>query len=236
MKERTDAVRVARKKFYALRARHKEEERRAREEWDTVALEQIRLAETGSEIAEFFRSLPYADGSSARNKAEARVLELCDSVDTVRATYRKYPFVVLLEVRNRLSLVEVEAAKTTAELVHAAKRSLPFMIAVRNFCTKTAAAVAFAAFRKFLSGCKDKEECGTLVRTFGLDEWKNDERRWCLWSVADDVFWERLKELGWEPIEWDNRFIECHGDNTGISKKRPYFLWEREQKASGNDQ
>ncbi len=228
MKERVAVVRAARERFYALRARYKEEERLAREEWEIAVIEQIRLAETAAEIAEFFRSLPYKNGSSARYVAEARVLELCDSVDAVRATYRKYPFAMLWEAWNRLSLMEVEAAKTTAELVHAAKRSLPFTIAVRSCCPKTAAVVAFAAFRKFLSGCKDKEECGSLVTTFGIGEWKDDGRCWCLWSVADEVFWERLKELGWDIIREDRSRYAVYDEDTGRTIWRPCFFLKRE--------
>lgn len=227
MKERVAAVKAAREKFYALRARHKEEESLAREEWEIAAIGQIRLAETGSEIAEFFRSLPYKDGSSARNEAEVRVLELCDSVDAVRATYREYPFTMLREVWNRLSLMEVEAAGTTDELVHAAKRSLPFTITIES-CSKTATVVAFAAFRKFLSGCRDKEECGTLMRIFGLDEWRDDERRWCLWSVAAEVFWERLKELGWDIAKEDRPRDRVYNEDMSHMKWGPQVYLKRE--------
>lgn len=224
MKERTDAVRAARKKFYALRARHKKEERRAREEWNAAALEQIRLAETGPEIAGFFRSLPYADGSSVRCIAFEKLLNLCDSVDKIRVAYRKCHLYGLGSKWDALSLAEVEAATTTVDLVCAAKRSRRF----RDFGHGGRSLPWFAfeaAIRKFLLGCKNKEECAALGRTFDIGSWIEREG---LRYVADNLFWERLKELGWDIIREDRSRYAVYDEDTGRTIWRPYFFLKRE--------
>ena len=237
MKERVAVVRAARERFYALRARHKEEERLARDEWEAAVLNRIDKTDDYLEIAGFYSSLPYKDGSSARSVAVEKLLDLCDSVDKTRAAYRKRYLWKLGKKWDELSLAEVEVATTTAELVYATRRSRPFDLINdedrRRDCSSAAWFVVATAFRKFLSQCPDKEACKLIWDVFDIKERK---KYWATQDMAKDAFFGRLKELGWEPVKWDRSYVTYRDEKTGVFKKRPRFFFEREQEAATHDQ